>query len=48
MPVRTTLPSFSGTQTVWLSQYVETFVFAGALAGKAVEPYGIKGTLDGL
>ena len=46
--VRTTLPLLSGTQTVFVFQKLETFVFAGAFAGSAVEPQGIKGVAAGV
>ena len=46
--VRCTVPLFSGIQTVFVSQNVDTAVPAGAFAGNAVEPHGINGCPAGL
>src|SRR5687767_7793183 len=40
--VRCTVPSFNGIHTVLVSHSDARLVFAGALAGSAVEPHGIR------
>ena len=42
---RCVVPFFSGIHTLFVSQYVEMFVFAGALAGSAVLPHAAGGCL---